>query len=149
MERESQVREPEIHEPVATSHALVPARPPRLGRVASWLQRVTGLGAHRAPELPPGLTQRIDALESRLAAHAEETAKRLEESEGRVLNHVQRRFETLEVELEGKLRRHVERELEEQMGSLRRWLVAALLLAIAAAGVAALALLQGFSGASA
>ena len=142
MDRESAIREPEIRQPVVTTNALVPAGPARLGRVASWLQRVTGLVARRPPALPPGLPQRIDDLERGLAAHQEETRKRLEESESRVLHHVQQRFESLEAELAATLRKTVEREVAAETGSLRRWLVAALLLALVAGGVAALALFQ-------
>jgi hypothetical protein len=134
--------DPEIREPVVETNALVPARPPRLGRMAGWLQRVTGLVARRPPALPPGLPQRLDLLESRLAAHAEETAKRLEESEGRVLHRMQQRFEALEAELEASLHKTLLREVEEQTGALRRWLVAALLLALGALAVAGFTLAQ-------
>ena len=139
---------PEIREPVVTTNALVPVRPPRLGRMAGWLQRVTGLVARRSPEsppLPPDLTLRIDALEHGLAAHREETHKRLEQSESRVLHHVQQRFEALGAELETTLRKQIEREVATETGSLRRWLVGAILLALVACGVAALALSVTFS----
>ena len=136
----------EIREPEVTTTALVPARPPRVGRVAQWIRRVTGLVAPRPPELPPGLTERIGRLERDLAAHAEETAKRLAESESRVLHHVEQRFESLEKELTAALRRNVEREVAAETGSLRRWLVATLLLALLAAGAAGVALFLLLSG---
>src|SRR5574342_556845 len=120
MESEQRIREPEIREPAVTTTALVPARPPRAGRVAQWLRRVTGLVAPRAPELPPGLTARIDRLERELSAHVEETAQRLAESEGRVLNHLEQRFEALEKELAATLRRGVERGVAAETWSVRR-----------------------------
>jgi hypothetical protein len=134
--------EPEVHEPVVTTHALVPAEPPRLGRVASWLQRVRELVVGRPPEPPPDLSLRMEDLERELAALQEDIHKRLTESESRVLHHVQQRFETLEAELGATLRKAVEWQVAAETGSLRRWLVATLLLALLAAGGAAYALLQ-------
>ena len=136
--------QPEIHEPVVTTSvtsALVPARPPRVGRVAGWLQRVTGLvAARRAPAPIPDSTPRLDALERALAAHREETDKRLEQSERRVLHHAQQQIEALAGELEASLRKQMQREVEVATGSLRRWLVGAILLALVASGAALAAL---------
>lgn len=146
MDSEQRVREPEIREPGVTTTALVPARTPRGGRVAQWLRRVTGLVTPRVPELPPGLSRRIDDLERELAAHAEQTAKRLVESEGRVLHLLEQRFESLAKDLAATLRRSVESEVAAETGSLRRWLVATLLLALLGGGAAALALVLLLSG---
>jgi hypothetical protein len=144
--------EPEIREPVPTTNALVPVQPPRASRVQGWLQRVTGLlprrAAPAAPVLPPDFSDailRIEALEHGLDAHREETHKRLEQSESRTLHHVQQRFEALEAELGATLRKAVQNEVGVATGSLRRWLVGAILLAGAALGAAALALYEVFS----
>jgi len=133
-------RDPEI---VASGNsALVPAQPPRFARFTHWLQRVTGLGAPTPPPLPPGLLGRVDAVERRLAAFEEETGKRLEESEGRILHRTQQRFETLEKELGATLRKTLERELEERLASLRTRLALVALLALGAGVAAGLALYQ-------
>jgi hypothetical protein len=142
--------QPEIHDATVTTSALVTVPPPRLSRVQGWIQRVTGLVARRPapPPLPPDLSdlrQRTDALEHGLAAHREETIKRLEQGESRMLHHVQQRFESLEAELGATLRKAVENEVAVATGSLRRWLVAAILLAAVGFGTAALALYQVFS----
>ena len=139
--------QPEIHEPVVTTSvtsALVPVRPPRVGRVAGWLQRVTGLVARRAPAPIPDATPRLDALERALAAHREETDKRLEQSESRVLHVAQQQIESLAHELEASLRKQMQREVEVATGSLRRWLVGAILLALLACGAALAALYATF-----
>jgi hypothetical protein len=144
-------REPEIHEPIVTTHALVPAEPRRPGRVAGWLQRVTGAFTARPSEpssVPPrlnGLPPRVDALERRLEAHVEETLKRLEESEGRVQHRTQQRFEALRSELEISLRATIAKEVGDQTDSLRRWLVASILIALVAGAIAAFALVQVIS----
>jgi hypothetical protein len=143
--------EPEIREPVPSKHALVPVAPPRASRVQGWLQRVTGLVARRPPApavLPPDwkdVILRTEALEHGLAAQREETLKRLEQSESRTLHHVQQRFEALEAELGATLRKAVENEVGVATGSLRRWLVGAILLAGLAVCAAALALYELFS----
>jgi hypothetical protein len=137
--------QPEIHEPVVTTSALVPAQPPRVGRVAGWLQRVTGLVARRASPVPiPDTTPRLDALERALAAHREETDKRLEQSERRVLHLAQQQIEALAADLETSLRKQMQREVEVATGSLRRWLVGAILLALVACGAAGAALYATF-----
>lgn len=143
----------EIHEPDRTTNALVPVTPPRMSRVQGWLQRVTGLVARRPPPvaLPPDwkdLSLRTEALEHGLAAQREETLKRLEQSESRTLHHVQQRFEALEAELGATLRKAVENEVGVATGSLRRWLVGAILLAGAALCTAGLALYELFSRSS-
>ena len=142
----------EIHEPDRTTNALVPVMPPRMSRVQGWLQRVTGLVARRSPPppvaLPPDfkeLTLRTEALEQGLAAQREETLKRLEQSESRTLHHVQQRFEALEAELGATLRKAVQNEVSVATGSLRRWLVGAILLAGISLCGAALALYELFS----
>jgi len=141
--------QPEIHEPTATTSALVTVPPPRLSRVQGWIQRVTGLVSRRPapPPLPPDLSElrrRTDALEHGLDAHREETIKRLEQGESRVLHHVQQRFESLEAELGATLRKAVENEVAVATGSLRRWLVGAILLALVACGAAGAALYATF-----
>ena len=142
--------QPEIHDATATTSALVTVPPPRLSRVQGWIQRVTGLVTRRPapPPLPPDLSDlrlRTEALEHGLDAHREETIKRLEQGESRMLHHVQQRFEALEAELGATLRKAVENEVAVATGSLRRWLVGALLLAGVGFGAAALALYQLFS----
>ena len=143
--------EPEIHEPIPTSNALVPVAPTRLGRVQGWLQRMTGLVARRPsspPVLPPDWSDallRIESLEHGLGAHREETHKRLEQSESRTLHHVEQRFQTLEAELGATIRRAVENEVGIATGSLRRWLVGAILLAGGALCIAGLAFYELFS----
>ncbi|HVN38802.1 MAG TPA: hypothetical protein VMW19_11610 [Myxococcota bacterium] len=140
--------QPEIHEPVVTTSvtsALVPVRPPRVGRVAGWLQRVTGfVASRRAPAPIPDATPRLDALERAFAAHREETDKRLEQSESRVLHVAQQQIEALARELETNLRKEMQREVEVATGSLRRWLVGAILLALLACGAALAALYATF-----
>jgi hypothetical protein len=133
-------REPEIVG--AASRALVPAQPPRFARFTSWIQRVTGLGAPPQLALPPGLPGRIDSVERRIAALEEDTLKRLEEAEGRILHRTQQRFETLEKELGASLRKTLERELEQRLALLRTRLALVGLLALAAAGVATFALVR-------
>jgi hypothetical protein len=143
--------EPEIHDPVTPSNALVPVAPPRLGRVQGWLQRMTGLVSRRpaAPAaLPPDWSDallRIESLEHGLGAHREETHKRLEQSESRTLHHVEQRFQALEAELGATIRKAVESEVGVATGSLRRWLVGAILLAGVALCTAGLALYEVFS----
>ena len=143
--------EPEIREPVPTTNALVPVEAPRASRVQGWLQRVAGLLPRRsapAAVLPPDFSdavRRIETLEHGLGAHREETHKRLEQSESRTLHHVQQRFEALEAELGETLRRAVQNEVGVATGSLRRWLVGAILLAGAGLGAGALALYEVFS----
>jgi hypothetical protein len=136
--------QPEIHDATVTTSALVPARPPRVGRVAGWLQRVTGMVAKRAPVPMSDTTPRLDALERALAAHREETDKRLEQSERRVLHLAQQQIEALAADLETSLRKQIQREVEVATGSLRRWLVGAILLALVACGAAAAALYATF-----
>jgi hypothetical protein len=143
--------QPEIHESTATTSALVTVPPPRLSRVQGWIQRVTGLVTRRPAPPPPlapdlsDLRRRTDALEKGLAAQREETIKRLEQGESRMLHHVQQRFEALEAELGATLRKAVENEVAVATGSLRRWLVGAILLALVASGAAAAALYEVFS----
>ena len=142
--------QPEIHDATVTTSALVTVPPPRLSRVQGWIQRVTGLVTRRPapPPLPPDLSDlrlRTDALEHGLAAHREETVKRLEQGESRMLHHVQQRFEALEAELGATLRKAVENEVAAATGSLRRWLVGAILLALVASGAAGAALYEIFS----
>lgn len=143
--------EPEIRDPVPTSNALVPVAPPRLGRMQGWLQRMTGLVSRRPTPpaaLPPDwsdVVRRVDSLEHGLGAHREETHKRLEQSESRTLHHVEQRFQALEAELGATIRKAVENEVGVATGSLRRWLVGAILLAGVALCTAGLALYEVFS----
>lgn len=139
-------REAESQDTGATSRALVPVQPPRLGRFASWLQRVMGPLPPQAPALPPGLDARIDELERRQASLEEDTRKRLDEAEGRILHRTQQRFETLEQELGRSLRQTLERELEERIRGLRMRLTGVALVAIAAAVAAAFALFRSWPG---
>jgi hypothetical protein len=150
MNRPTEIREavPETADaPEATSRALVPVQPPpRMGRFASWLQRL--IAPPRTPResgVPPGFEGRIDELARRLAALEEETRKQLEESEGRILNRTQQRFETLRTELTELLRLKLEHEFEERIAPLQKRLTGAMLIALAALALSAFAVFRALA----
>lgn len=128
------------------SRALVPASAPRPGRFGRWIQRVTGLvrAAPVASGVRPELLERIRKLEDRLAAHEEQTTKRLAEGEARVLHLLEQRLERVEQELAASLREIAAREVEQGVAWLRARLLVVAALALAAGAASALALARVF-----
>ena len=125
-----------------TTSALVPAAAPRRGRLARWLQRVTEVAPARSAVVPQELFERLDGLEVALAAHEEQTAKRLEENEGRTLHLLEQRIAVLEGELASSLARRAEREVRTQLAPLRSRIAIVALVALAAGAVGSFALLE-------
>jgi hypothetical protein len=127
---------------VEASSALVPAEPPmpRRRRFSKWLRRVAEVSPAR-PAVPPEMLERLDGLEVQLAAHEEQTAKRLDENETRALHLLEQRLGAIEEELSGSLRRLLERALEKETRSLNGRIAIVAVLALVAGGVATLALL--------
>jgi len=92
-------------------------------------------------DVAPELLERMDGIEVQLAAHEEQTAKRLDETEARALHLLEQRLGAVEEELSGSLRRLLERALEKESRALRTRIALVGVRALAAGAVGSVALL--------